>query len=129
MEKGGILNHPLRERAYPLAKELRYFLDNQKVSVWLCSAWESEQARRQVDGTDLILSIGGDGTILSTVHLIGDRATPILGINVGGLGFLTEIPLENFMEEFDKILEYIKRGDVSGWSQASFHSSELPISK
>lgn len=57
------------------------------------------------DYCDMILAIGGDGTILSTVHLIGDRATPILGVNVGGLGFLTEIPLENFMEEFEKILQ------------------------
>jgi len=38
---------------------------------------------------DLLLSIGGDGTLLSSVHLIGSRDIPVLGINFGHLGFLT----------------------------------------
>ena len=38
---------------------------------------------------DFLFSIGGDGTLLSAVHLIGDRGIPVLGINYGHLGFLT----------------------------------------
>lgn len=38
---------------------------------------------------DFLLSIGGDGTLLSSVHLIGNRDIPVLGINFGHLGFLT----------------------------------------
>ncbi|GAB4339151.1 MAG: NAD(+)/NADH kinase [Calditrichia bacterium] len=52
---------------------------------------------------EMILSFGGDGTILRTIQLVGARQTPVLGINVGGLGFLTEIPLDQFEETFQII--------------------------
>jgi Predicted sugar kinase len=45
-------------------------------------------------GLDAVLSLGGDGTVLQAVRLLGGRATPILGINLGHLGFLTAVPAE-----------------------------------
>ncbi len=41
------------------------------------------------DGYDFIISVGGDGTLLSSVHLIGRRQIPVVGVNLGHLGFLT----------------------------------------
>ena len=86
---------------------------------------------------DMILAIGGDGTILNTVHLVGEKGTPILGINAGGLGFLTEIPLENFTAEFEKILknEYhtekrvMLRGQIDGDPQPLYAINEILIDK
>lgn len=46
------------------------------------------------DGLDLVLSIGGDGTFLRAAHRVRDAGVPLLGINLGRLGFLTEVDPE-----------------------------------
>ena len=91
VKKVGILYHPMIEAAHALAKELQEFLGSRGVSVWLCSAWEGESARAQVSDTNLILSIGGDGTILRATQAVVPGQTPITGINLGKLGFMTEL--------------------------------------
>jgi NAD+ kinase len=54
---------------------------------------------------DMIFAFGGDGTILNTAQNVADRNTPILGVNIGGLGFLTEVPLRNCEKVFNQILK------------------------
>ncbi len=46
------------------------------------------------DKLDLVIVVGGDGTLLHTARILKGKTTPILGINMGGLGFLTEISPE-----------------------------------
>jgi NAD+ kinase len=53
--------------------------------------------------TDIILAFGGDGTLLSTARRILYSRVPIAGINVGSLGFLTDIPLNDLEHSLDKI--------------------------
>ena len=56
-------------------------------------------------GADMILVVGGDGTLLSVARDIGASRTPILGVNMGSLGFLTEIPLSQLYPAIQGILE------------------------
>jgi len=53
---------------------------------------------------DLVLSFGGDGTLLATARLVGENEKPILGVNLGGLGYLTEMPYDALTERIDDIL-------------------------
>ena len=53
---------------------------------------------------DMVISLGGDGTILSTAHLIGDSGVPILGVKFGGLGFLVELGPEELYVASENIL-------------------------
>lgn len=65
---------------------------------------------------DFIFSIGGDGTLLSAVHLIADRAIPVVGINFGHLGFLTTVGREDCLPStsavgpFDLLIEDLLSG-------------------
>ena len=104
MKRVGILYHPIIEDAYALAKELEQFLTTEGVSVWLCSAWEGEKARAQVNGTDLMLSIGGDGTILRAAQAVVLSPTPVTGINLGKLGFMTELSADEAMAKLPALL-------------------------
>ena len=54
--------------------------------------------------SDVILSIGGDGTILSTVRQIGHLGVPVLGIRIGRLGFLAEGTLGNYLSAVQDII-------------------------
>ncbi len=105
MNRIGIFYHPLKEAACALAREIKVFLRERHLAVWLCSAWEWEQSRPQVEGTDLILSIGGDGTILRAAQAIMPRRIPIAGINLGRLGFMTELSVSETMEKLPLLLE------------------------
>ncbi len=55
------------------------------------------------DELDVVLSIGGDGTILSTARTFGDAGIPILGIHIGRLGFLTECTRHDYLQALDDI--------------------------
>ena len=75
MKKVGIVYHPLNEGTLALAQKLAGLLKSAGVNSWLCSAWEDEQLCGQIAATDLVLTIGGDGTILRTAQAV----VPIIG--------------------------------------------------
>jgi len=59
------------------------------------------------EDTDMLFSIGGDGTILDTVPYVRDSGIPILGFNLGRLGFLSSVP----KNEIEQALENVFKGD------------------
>lgn len=61
---------------------------------------ERQQIAKQAD---LLIVLGGDGTMLSGARLVEQRSIPILGVNMGGLGFLTEINFDDLPQALEKI--------------------------
>ncbi len=57
------------------------------------------------DAANLVLSFGGDGTLLRSARIVGNRRIPVLGVNLGpGLGYLTELGIDELAQSLDRIL-------------------------
>ena len=54
---------------------------------------------------DLMLVLGGDGTMIATSRMIGDEEVPVLGVNYGGLGYLAEFRIEELYSALESILD------------------------
>ncbi len=104
INKVGIYYHPLNEAARPLMAQLRELVNRSGATSWTCSAWQAEEAAGFLPGTDLVVSLGGDGTILRAARAIAPRRIPILGINLGKLGFMTQLDPGEALEKFPHFL-------------------------
>ena len=60
-----------------------------------------------IEGVDYVISMGGDGTFLEAANKVGDREIPILGVNMGRLGFLADV----LPSEIETTLDHVLRGD------------------
>jgi NAD+ kinase len=109
MKHIGILYHPKRKEAISFSHKLEDFLTARNITSWSCSAWEPDKAKMQLPGSDLVLCIGGDGTILRAVRAIIPLSVPVLGINLGRLGFMTEFKANDALNELPGLL------DGKGW--------------
>jgi len=67
----------------------------------ICPTATSEELHH----TDMVMALGGDGTLLTAARLIGGRHIPILGINVGSLGFLTEFSVDELYPTLSKVIK------------------------
>jgi NAD+ kinase len=104
MKRAGIFYHPKREEAVAFSQKLEEFFTAKGITCWRCSAWEPETVKQKIPGTELILSLGGDGTILRTARAIIPEPVPILGINMGRLGFMAELMTDDAMEKLPSFM-------------------------
>ncbi len=104
MKKIGICYHPKLAAGRALADELRLRLEREVEAVWVSSAWDEELMRAQIPGTDLLMSIGGDGTVLRAARCVGPHRTLLLGLNMGRVGFLTEMDEGAVMGRLTEVL-------------------------
>lgn len=69
-------------------KEYKFFIENETASALKLKGYQQKDIPEK---SDIIIVFGGDGTVLSAARHVGNRGIPILGINMGGLGFITEM--------------------------------------
>ena len=120
MKRIGIIAKQNKPEAVPIVKNLVEWLRPKKIEVYIEEGMEklfhpsltgphlNSVGREDIPAhAEMIIVLGGDGTLLSVARLVGDHEVPILGVNLGGLGFLTEITLE----ELYRVLERVVQGD------------------
>ncbi|MDB2589606.1 NAD(+) kinase [Candidatus Thioglobus sp.] len=94
----GIITKPNDLVSEGIAEELSSFLQNKGAGVVVTNEQIAEQA-------DLIIVVGGDGTLLNTARTFVDNNIPILGINLGRLGFLADVSISKMFEVVSQVLE------------------------
>ncbi len=105
MRKVGIFIAPRWSGAQKLLESLRAALGKEVDEVWQTSNWDDHAAQEKIEGTDLIVCLGGDGSMLWAARAVVPHAVPILGVNMGRLGFLAEIGPKELMVSLPKVLK------------------------
>jgi len=108
----GIFSKPNRELlstvvppliAWLRSRKIEVFVDQQTndVAAGACKVLAREALAEQID---LLIVLGGDGTLLSAARALGSHTVPILAVNLGGLGFLTSVTLDELYPVLDQVL-------------------------
>ena len=92
MKRIGLLYHPRIPQSLELAREIENALAGQDAAIWTGSSWESDAILQRISDLDLLITLGGDGTIVRVARTVAAVSPlPILGVNLGRLGFLAEL--------------------------------------
>ncbi len=99
-----IISHPKLEVAVELAREISLFLERgqREVNSGMLDDDDIRQ-RIQTGNLDLVIALGGDGTMLRAGNLCASSKIPILGINLGRFGFLTEIRGDQYQDVLQRL--------------------------
>jgi NAD+ kinase len=81
-------------------RECRFFVEKDLAALLEIDGYPREKIPSK---SDIIVVFGGDGTLLSVARLVGDSGVPILGVNLGSLGFITELSRDELSDSIDMI--------------------------
>lgn len=117
MQTVGLVAHLNRSDISRLGENIIDYLDERGIRTVLLPesaarlgrAELARPAERVVEEAEVFLALGGDGTLLDAIHLVAGHDLPVLGINMGRLGFLTEVEAPDAFWALDRLLagEYI----------------------
>jgi NAD+ kinase len=100
----GLLVHPKKPESIALTGRMEGFLRDRGRDVWVGSAWDEPDALAHVAGLDVLVTLGGDGTMLRAARVGSRHRVPILGIKLGRVSFLAEVTPEVWREPLEQML-------------------------
>lgn len=101
----GVLHHPKKDDSIALAGNIETLLRSLGITeIWHESAWDAEAVTKHLPGIDLLITLGGDGTLLRAARMGASYGVPMLGVKMGRLGFLAEIMPEAWEEPLRRIV-------------------------
>ncbi len=82
---------------------IKFFLEK-KIAKAVQKSRYGVSNRKFINNCDMVLAIGGDGTFINAAYIFAKKNVPLLGIHIGGLGFLTEVKASEISETFKNIV-------------------------
>jgi len=104
LKKIGIFVHSRWAAAQQLADEVAAYLQDKAETVWMMSDWDEAATAAEMPHTDLLICLGGDGTMLHAARSVIPYRIPVLGVNMGRLGFLAEVRPQQLMQSLPDVL-------------------------
>jgi NAD+ kinase len=102
----GFAYNPTSDPAIELRERASGWADIHRVASWAAQAADREALHRQLPGTDVLVVLGGDGTFLRAARAVIEDDVPLLGINVGKVGFLSKVEAG----ELERVLAHLAEG-------------------
>jgi len=108
--RAGLVSRTDRKGALGVVRRIDEYLESKGVEVHMDTetALASDNPGKNTDlgeiEADFMITVGGDGTILRTAMQMREPGTPILGVNMGSRGFLTEVPADKVEEALDRVI-------------------------
>ena len=112
-----VLAHSERPHARELVQQIARWCATHSINVWVPPGDAAEldvpefASDRPLGEADLVLSLGGDGTMLRSVRMLDGAPVPLLGVNLGTLGYLTEVESEQMEESLACVLDGVEGED------------------
>jgi len=100
----GLLYHPRIPASQGLAAQMREFLEGTGAAAWIVSGWDEAAVAQQADRLDMLVTLGGDGSMLRAARMASRHGIPILGVNLGRLGFLAEVEPADWRDRLSQVL-------------------------
>jgi hypothetical protein len=113
-----VVAHHERSTARALAEQAAAWCGENEVTLWMpvgdAEALDLEDCAsvRPIEDADLVLSLGGDGTMLRSVRLLAGSPVPVLGVNLGSLGYLTQVEPDRLTDALDR---FVAGSESGGW--------------
>ena len=104
MSKIIFLYNPRLSDAEPFARDLVEKLSSLDLKMEIASVWEESAVREMASNADFAVTLGGDGTVLRAARILVPLGIPIVGVNLGKLGFLTELSRQEAARKIPQFL-------------------------
>lgn len=93
-----------KEQSHSLSDEIVAYLQEKGIPVTIFRTTDEGKELEVPDDIDVAVSLGGDGTVLYCARYLHDRGIPILAVNLGTFGYITEVSKDEWKEELDLFL-------------------------